>query len=456
MAKRVKPKTTSGTGEKALEEVDPRRYLGAFLAAAKDKGNVEVTEVEELFKAIPNLEEPDLLATLNQMGISVGQGAARCDDETERGGFSLPLGGERREDTLRMYLREMSAAPLLSREGEMAIAKRMEFGRRIIFEVLCKNPLTYEAIEQWHSDYQKSQSARAKMLPAPNIQLRDIVEIGSASGALAPMFEDANTDAKTKGSAAHDEVVAKLGEISRKHLSILRVRREMIAHRQSRGAPRVTDSRQATMRRNEREIRRRVAEIQLNPRRIEQLVEKSYLASIRIAELEDKLIQLAVEAKIPKEEFLEAWRGNEIDHGWLPKVARRSAKWRRWVRKHEARIKIVRANLGHHCDKIGMDVGEFRAIVSRLQTGEREHQRARSEMVVSNLRLVVSIAKKYATRGLPLDDLIQEGNMGLMKAVEKFEWRRGNKFSTYATWWIRQSITRAIADQARTIRIPVH
>ena len=362
------------------------------------------------------------------------------------------VGPERREDTLRMYLREMGSVELLSRDGETAIAKRIEIGRKVMYDGLCRNPLTGRAIANWHDDLVHGKAS-----------LRDVVELGTGLAAAGndPEIVEGEAQGVTARAAARAASIRNAAEnliakVARTHEQLTGYHTSHVSAGRRKDPP-LSAARLRRMRRLERELVGLISDLQLNRKRIEDLIAETYSSEAYLVGLEGQLIRSARQYGVAREDFLKRWRGNELAADWPSRKAGTEAGWKRWVSKERTLIRRVSREIGEYCESVlGQDVGSFRETVRIVRQGEREAQAAKTEMVSANLRLVISIAKKYTNRGLPIEDLIQEGNIGLMKAVDKFEWRRGNKFSTYATWWIRQSITRAIADQARTIRIPVH
>jgi len=370
---------------------------------------------------------------------------------------------EKSDDPIRMYLREMGGVELLSREGEIAIAKRIEAGKDVMLIALSQSPITAQQFFDWDQKLQNDE-----------ILVREIIDIDTnymedeTTGPSAKQKNAGETD-KDDGQPEDDEefnptLAAMETEIKPKVLktvnTLTKEYNKLIKYQKEKldcvlNSRTFSPAKEKSYEKIVNGILENIKSLQLSPSVLEDLVQKHYIENKKVISLEGNLLRLAMNQKIPRAEFIKFYIGNEINPN-LKKFLDTNSQWKQFFNKNKDEFKNIRERLVEISNKIGMSVTDFKKLVSRVQKGEKESRIAKKEMVEANLRLVISIAKKYTNRGLQFLDLIQEGNIGLMKAVDKFEYRRGYKFSTYATWWIRQAITRSIADQARTIRIPVH
>ena len=437
---------------------------------------------------------------LSQVGFDIiDSDDSDNDDDKEDEASGTKSGTEKTDDPVKLYLREMGTVDLLSREGEIAIAKRIEAGQEAMISGLCESPLTLQAILDWKDDIiaekitlrevidleslfeespnkkelskkikeakkrkeqeEKEEIRKRKEAEKKSATYGDDTEpmIESSSDQVIEEYEDADDELNVSIAIMEEELKPQILEIFKKlnksFKKLQKLQKDKIAY-QEKGKefpPRSEKNYQSS----KGVVVELIKGLQINTNKIEELINRLYVINKDIVSLEGKLLRLAVQYKISRDEFLDKYIGNENNPYWLRKITRLSG-WEKFVKQEKNNIKNIMNEVRAAASNIGLTLNEFKRIVSNVQKGERESSIAKKEMIEANLRLVISIAKKYTNRGLQFLDLIQEGNIGLMKAVDKFEYRRGYKFSTYATWWIRQAITRSIADQARTIRIPVH
>ncbi len=533
VAKKTKAPAKKTAAKKAEKTAAaPEKVIKKMIAQAKERGYISD---EELTKTLNELDLPsdkieDIMAMLSDIGINVVEGDEGEDDEKpakksagdkdddsdddEPEAFETAKKSEidRTDDPVRMYLREMGRVELLSREGEIAIAKRIEAGRNTMIEGLCESPLTFKAIIRWAKELEEEEMLLRDIIDLDATSGKDLAAVGEGlsleemSGMTPEQVEAAERKAAEKKKAEKEktaeetpkkpeneasgddqdeageaegedeeeddddfdgnlslaameemfkpDTLNKFNQISKAYKKFHKLQGDRFGAAQK--GKELSKASENKFHKLKKELTVLVASMHFNNARIDELVDHLYSINKRLLNLGGQMMRLADHYKIDRREFLDEYLGAELEKAWLKKVSGLGKNWKEFASKEQATILNIQDQIMAISQETGLHLGEFRRVVLMVQKGEKEARIAKKEMVEANLRLVISIAKKYTNRGLQFLDLIQEGNIGLMKAVDKFEYRRGYKFSTYATWWIRQAITRSIADQARTIRIPVH
>ena len=487
--------------EKVLADGPSKKNLKKIISEAKQKGYITQSQLEELVisEKLSSEQIEDLMTDLSGMGINITENEEpEYSDETQEQSSSTELVAnnteseniDKTDDPVRMYLREMGSVELLSREGEIAIAKRIEAGKKLMINGLCESPLTFQAISIWRNE-----------LLNEEIMLRDVIDLETTFTEIGdsdeldtelktrddkeqPLEVKSSENDKEKGSTSDNldggieeeeedddainvslaamehsltpHVLNILEQIDKKYVKLKELEKKRMKATFDTNK-KFSNKEEIKYQDFKNSIAMLLNSLNFHNNRIEALIDQLYGINKAITNVDSAFVKISDKARVNRKEFIQEYKGFELDETWLQRVAKlKSRGWDILAKNYSAEIVELKSEMAKIGKLINVDISEFRNIVQKVKKGENEARSAKKEMVEANLRLVISIAKKYTNRGLQFLDLIQEGNIGLMKAVDKFEYRRGYKFSTYATWWIRQAITRSIADQARTIRIPVH